>query len=125
MASYRGCLTKHLYIHNKSVVLCFCPFLVFTFLILPQSWRVIPFSFLPVRLLVSTRHLYLSGMWLGVIPIMDTKKRHVFIIDWTKCSKNDHHSRSNSQHNWGGGVGLHGHPINTRIFTFIMNKTII
>ena len=57
-------------------------------------------------------HLYLSGMWLA--PKTDAKKTCVrkrlnYVL------KYDHHSKFNSQHNWGD---LYDHLMSTRIFTW-------
>ena len=40
-------------------------------------------------------------MWLGVAPRTDTRASHVFKRDWVMCSKYEHESHVDSQHNWG------------------------
>ena len=55
-------------------------------------------------LLLLLGHLYLSGMWFGVVPRVDINK--TYVKRRLDCySKYNNYSRFNSEHNWvvGGG----------------------
>ena len=54
-------------------------------------------------LLFLVRHLYLSGVWLGV-DVRKNDQKDVFKWDWTTSSKYFNHFRLNSQHNWEGPI---------------------
>jgi hypothetical protein len=62
-----------------------------------QGRHIMPIHILPIHRVGMTnlvsiinRHLYLSGMWLGVAPNMDTKKQNiVFRRDWITCSNDE------------------------------------
>ena len=71
-----------------------------------------------IRLLDLIKHLYLSGIRLGVSRRMDTKKTRVK-SDQIMCSKYGNYSKFNdNQHNW---EDLYDCLMSTRIFTLIMN----
>ena len=57
------------------------------------------------QLFVLIGHLYLSGMWLGVVPRTDTK-RHVHLeeIGLYACSKYVNHYKPDNQHKGGGPI---------------------
>ena len=55
-----------------------------------------------MRLLILTKHLYLSHMWFDVAPKTCTKNQRVW-RDQIACSKYDNHSKLNNQHNGGRG----------------------
>ena len=73
----------------------------------------------PKCVLVLIVHLCLSGMWLEVLPRIDTKETCFFLRDWTTCSKYGYCSKVKIQDD---RRDLSDHLISMRIFTSIVNR---
>lgn len=52
-----------------------------------------------IWLLILISHLYMSGIWLSLVPKMDTK-RHMLNNNWIVCSKYNKHSNSIVNNIW-------------------------